>query len=154
MALSKLDARAEVELAHLQQEIYSFEECTDCISGEYPECAKGEYCNDHLKLMRMVQPHYVGMRTIVRQFYELRQLNEWLIQLDNLLLNCDYQGLKDHIEDNEKEEEESNDEQQPNVMSVYDEAAIYKTYAKQNARFQKEISDYPVHECGVCGCLL
>ncbi len=42
-------------------------------------------CNDHLKLINALVPHYQHMRALSRRIYEIRQLNIWLLQIDEAL---------------------------------------------------------------------
>jgi hypothetical protein len=82
MSLSKLNP--ELELFDLQNSIVQFEHCSKCFKNEYPSCV-GKKCNDHLKLINALVPHYQHMRTLSRRIYEIRQLNIWLLQIDEAL---------------------------------------------------------------------
>jgi hypothetical protein len=67
MSLSKLNP--ELELFDFQNSIVEFEHCCKCFKNEYPSCV-GKKCNDHLKLISALAPHYQHMRTLSRRIYE------------------------------------------------------------------------------------
>jgi hypothetical protein len=82
MSLSKLNP--ELELFDLQKSVVQFEHCSKCFKNEYPSFV-GKKCNDHLKLINALVPHYQYMLTLSRRIYEIRQLNIWLLQIDEAL---------------------------------------------------------------------
>ena len=48
-------------------------------------CDVMEYCEDKLKLLLNLSPHYQKLRTIIKRIYEIRSLNLWLFGYNNIL---------------------------------------------------------------------
>jgi len=99
--LKSLDNEKDIntDLMALENNLIGFEYCDQCDPTQYPHCALGsDECKDNLKLMRSVAPHSCGVRTLMRAFYTMRQLNNWLIQLDDILDSGEFAIFMNHID--------------------------------------------------------
>jgi len=77
----------------LQQNLLEFEICPECIGDENRQCNSIKKCRDNVRVMKNLSEHYQHLRSIVRAFYLIRQVNITIMQIDKYLLEGNYLEL-------------------------------------------------------------
>ncbi len=160
-AFRELCTNLDVPIRVLQHRLLLFERCYTCVPYQYPDCEAGDDgCMDHIKLMRLVQPHYSGMRTTLRLIYQMRQDLFWLMRVaacyrkgdweELLILNVDDKGsgalplaLRQKVAADDVEE----------ATSCHSQAAVMDKYGKKMQLMRKLRVKLPSKTCDVCHCV-
>ena len=81
----------------LQRAVIEFESCNGCDQNRYPDCYNESECTDMLKMFRTIAPHHQKMRSLIRRFYDLRNCNMWITELDWALSSGSWDCLQKFI---------------------------------------------------------
>lgn len=79
----KIDPR--LDLLELQANLIDLESCHKCSKLKTKGCNLIEFCDDTVRLLLHVSPHFQLLRTIIRRIYEIREINIWLMSIDDIL---------------------------------------------------------------------
>ena len=77
--------------------LLDFEFCGKCNDAPNGLCKDVNNCTDFVNLLIALQPHYSGIRTLIRKIYGLRRLNFLGLELEALLMAGDWRKLKVQI---------------------------------------------------------
>lgn len=152
-----------------QTAFVELEACDSCLLFQYPNCELGEGCEDLLKLLRIAAPHSSGMRNLLRRYYRMRQLNNWMLQLDLIFEAGSLLSLLKHIDTSEERRMELSFDRvalpRPIREQVQSSHEIYRTFdandiasvnkvetdwGKHIKGFREKLFDYPQQVCDVC----
>ena len=158
---------AKDNVAKLRTELWQFECCNYCLSGQYPQCDAGDDCLDMLKLMREIQPHRVGVRTLVRVLYQLREYNCWMAEVDRALQRGDFEKLCKLMEAESKKGEQTTDKtgtrlplnmreqirsaEQRDEGTDHCEHFVQEQWGAIMELYENKIRDFPECVCDICG---
>jgi len=88
----------KLDFDQLKLSIVNFENCKKCNQYKTNGCQIIEFCDNKLKLLQNLSPHYQKIRTILRRIYEIRSLNLWLCRFDEIIKNGDLLDFKSLIQ--------------------------------------------------------
>ena len=77
---------------NIQDNLIEIENCDNCFNNKI--CQKIETFSDVFNILNILSPHYQRIRTLRRRMYEIRSLNIWLMQLENVLDEGDLSNLE------------------------------------------------------------
>lgn len=89
----------KLDLAQLKLSILDFENCKKCNQYKTNGCQLIDFCDNKLRLLQYLSPHYQRIRTILRRIYEIRSLNLWLCKFDEIIRNGYLVDLKSIIKE-------------------------------------------------------
>ena len=132
--------------------VYRFEYCKYCVDNDYERCEKPTRCQDFIKLLRKIQPHYSGLRSLIRKIYEIRRLVRWLEEIDWVVASGDwiqFLRLTKHHISSKGVIRASRDE----MDRINMDENFRKHFLIIENDFKKACRKWPKHECHVCRVL-
>ncbi len=157
------------EILELQKLLVRMEFCESCAIFQYPNCSLGDNCTDLVKFIRGIAGHYCGMRNFLRRIYKLRQINNWMMQLDNIFEWGSFQSFLKHIDMRDERRAELSYERAAlpdRIRKKYGEAEDFYRELNENEiadvknddekfgtlkrKFAKAIRRYPKLVCDIC----
>jgi hypothetical protein len=108
-------------------------------------------CNDKVKLLLLLSPHYQKIRTLIRRIYDIRSSNVWLMKLNDVIKN----GTINQIADIVISVDKTFKSHQSTTNSSLSEDDILKNNWDIVVKFKKDLArKTDVIECACCHQML
>ena len=73
----------DLNFIDLQDALIGMEYCLNCLKKNN-NCNDKESCKDIFNFLLNISKHFQQLRTLIRRLYEIRALNLWLMEIDNI----------------------------------------------------------------------
>lgn len=137
----------------LQFRIANFEDCPSCCIDEYPACLDEADCLDNIKLLQLIQPHCVKIRSLLTYIYQVRAANFWLMEVDAAIFDGDWKAFVEITEGKSlklpREIVEKVQNQEKQEDSNLDDI-VREKFGRIWWKFEKACKDFPNASCSVC----
>lgn len=117
----------------------------------YPNCLLNEDCKDCFKLLLKVKPHFPAVRTILRQLYNIRQLNNWLFETEKACMTHNYSKFCQNLKTTRlpsKIPAKLLNEREKRLANL--DNLVEDKFGHLAQQFTKACFDFPSKVCNVC----